>query len=476
MLLRNDLRMVSLDPVNPCRRNKYVGIHHHVVHIYRQSQTIDHMNPIPPVTASAMVPPPQQQPQQSSRKRKATTPTSTKTATNIQGSRRTTTTRTTTTTTNNRPMVSLKAGASGLADSLILPIPVVSSTDVTTTTTMATTNMKERLLHLFTLPKYQRGISNSQLKDVFQGDYQGLAPILNDLSRQSRLKMSKINTTIHPHGTTSTNTITTTGSTTELLYELISPEMAMKLHGLDVSTQLVYQVIERAGNVGIWTKDIRLQTNVQQQAMNKIFKVLEGRQLIKPVKSVLAKSKKLYMSYHLVPSQELTGGIWYSDLEFDHEFINELRQFILHCIQRRNHGRGISVSEIRHTIQVGQISRVELSQADVLQLVRTLMYDYMVEEITVPTPPPSHRSSQQHGDDIDETSEAHTVYIATTTPTITTTTNKTTMSSMSTSPPRQVTTVCEFNWWEVLEDDFPYRSIRFEDDIIIPAQEYHYQS
>jgi DNA-directed RNA polymerase III subunit RPC6 len=36
---------------------------------------------------------------------------------------------------------------------------------------------------------------------------------------------------------------------------------------------MVYQVIEKAGNLGIWTKDIRTQTNIQQQALNKIFKV-----------------------------------------------------------------------------------------------------------------------------------------------------------------------------------------------------------
>ncbi len=30
-----------------------------------------------------------------------------------------------------------------------------------------------------------------------------------------------------------------------------------------------------------------------------------------------AKAKKLYMLYDLIPSKEITGGVWYSGLEFD---------------------------------------------------------------------------------------------------------------------------------------------------------------
>ena len=59
----------------------------------------------------------------------------------------------------------------------------------------------------------------------------------------------------------------------ELMYNLVSDEMAAKFVGLDVSARMVYQVIEKSGNMGIWTKDIRMRTNFQTQALNKIFKV-----------------------------------------------------------------------------------------------------------------------------------------------------------------------------------------------------------
>lgn len=62
---------------------------------------------------------------------------------------------------------------------------------------------------------------------------------------------------------------------------------------------LVYQVIDRAGNKGIWTRDIKNATNIQQQTLTKTLKALEGRQLIKSIKSVTSKSKKLYMRFDL---------------------------------------------------------------------------------------------------------------------------------------------------------------------------------
>lgn len=166
---------------------------------------------------------------------------------------------------------------------------------------------RKRFLTVFQNTEYSNGISNSVLKEIFgEKDYLSLVPVINQLIGESRLNMS-------------TNPVTQ-----ELHYTLVSTELAQQLCGLDVSAKMVYEVIERAGNMGIWTKDIRVQTNIQQQALNKIFKSLESRQLIKPVKSVAAKSKKLYMLYNLTPSKELTGGIWYSDLEFDHEYVHEL--------------------------------------------------------------------------------------------------------------------------------------------------------
>ena len=120
-----------------------------------------------------------------------------------------------------------------------------------------------------------------------------LVDVINALTGESRLEMSKA------------------AGSNELFYTLVADDIAVKFQGLDASARMVYQVIEKSKNLGCWTKEIRIQTNIQQNALAKILKSLENRRLIKPVKSVTAKSKKLYMLYDLTPSKELTGGVWY---------------------------------------------------------------------------------------------------------------------------------------------------------------------
>ena len=61
--------------------------------------------------------------------------------------------------------------------------------------------------------------------------------------------------------------------------------------------------------------------------------------------------------YELQPSTELTGGVWYSDLEFDHEFISELRGFLLQCLRRLHNGRGCTTTEILRTMEQANVSK-----------------------------------------------------------------------------------------------------------------------
>ncbi|KAL4681435.1 hypothetical protein H8959_006912 [Pygathrix nigripes] len=59
-----------------------------------------------------------------------------------------------------------------------------------------------------------------------------------------------------------------------------------KMKGSDNQEKLVYQIIEDAGNKGIWSRDIRYKSNLPLTEINKILKNLESKKLIKAVKSV----------------------------------------------------------------------------------------------------------------------------------------------------------------------------------------------
>lgn len=47
------------------------------------------------------------------------------------------------------------------------------------------------------------------------------------------------------------------------------------------------------------------------QALKKILKNLESRQLVKSTSSISSKTRKLYLLYDLEPAKEITGGPWY---------------------------------------------------------------------------------------------------------------------------------------------------------------------
>ncbi len=60
----------------------------------------------------------------------------------------------------------------------------------------------------------------------------------------------------------------------------------MKVKGGEMDEKLVYKLIEEAGNIGIWARDIRFKSNISLTQLNKILKALEGKKLVKAVTSV----------------------------------------------------------------------------------------------------------------------------------------------------------------------------------------------
>lgn len=313
-----------------------------------------------------------------------------------------------------RPRNETTGISAGITRHQLVPVKSESNSYGAPTTQFSREQLKDDFVKLLSDPSFR--CTNSALKVHFgEARYVELAPVINELIQTSRLTMSKIGD--------------------DLVYSLVSDEVASKFIGLDASAKMVYQVIEGAGTMGIWTKDIRTQTNIQQQSLTKIFKTLESRQLIKPVKSVNAKAKKLYMLYHLKPAKELTGGPWYTELEFDHEFINELRNFVLLCVEKMNGGKGVTLTQIAEKMKQAKVSRVDLNQEEVEQLLQTLMYDFKIEQ----------SGTDRSGSPLFAIS-------------------------------RKVTPMCEFKWWEVVAPDFRFRDMKFDDGITLTAHEPHYHT
>ncbi|RUS91482.1 hypothetical protein EGW08_000806, partial [Elysia chlorotica] len=193
----------------------------------------------------------------------------------------------------------------------------------------------------------------------------------------------------------STNRIELMKSGAKLLYKLKDPDAASQIKGADTEEKVVFQIIKDAQNKGIWTRDIRMKSNLKNiQVLNKILKNLESKKLIKAVKSVTASKKKVYMLYNLEPDQSVTGGPWYSASEFESEFVEILNAQAHKFLQQKALDASIVYPEdpwkrlqtsyasadnvLQHITNLG-ISKVNLSVKDMESILDTLIYDGKAE-------------------------------------------------------------------------------------------------
>ncbi|KAF1816698.1 RNA polymerase Rpc34 [Eremomyces bilateralis CBS 781.70] len=111
---------------------------------------------------------------------------------------------------------------------------------------------------------------------------------------------------------------------------------ARKLVLLADSDRMVYECIEAAGRNGIWAKTIKSKTNLHQMAMNKALKALENGSLIKEMKSAKTPMRKNYILFDLEPSEENTGGRFYTDGEMDVSLIDTMSQILLYFVSAKS--------------------------------------------------------------------------------------------------------------------------------------------
>ncbi|XP_012942278.1 DNA-directed RNA polymerase III subunit RPC6 isoform X2 [Aplysia californica] len=221
-----------------------------------------------------------------------------------------------------------------------------------------------------------KGISDEVIKQsVPQCDIQQRVTAVNRLLSTNRLELLK--------------------SGSKLLYRLKDPEAAKEVKGADTEEKVVFQIIKDAQNKGIWTREIRMKSNLKNiQVLNKILKNLESKKLIKAVKSVNASKRKVYMLYNLEPDQSVTGGPWYSASEFESEFVEILNAQAHKFLQQRAiDAQKVYVDEpwtrlqasyataedvLKYITNLG-ISKVNLSLKDMEAILDTLIYDGKIE-------------------------------------------------------------------------------------------------
>lgn len=161
----------------------------------------------------------------------------------------------------------------------------------------------------------------------------------------------------------------------------------------DANTEelVVFNLIRDSGRKGIWIRDVRIKSNLGLPRLKKILKSLETKKSIKAVKSVAASRKIVYMLYDLEPDSSITGGAWYSNQEFESEFIEILTKHSYKFLEVKK-SKALKNTAIRSPlvkyntsyataervlefISKTGISKVRLTVEDIISILDLLVYD-----------------------------------------------------------------------------------------------------
>ncbi|ESZ96979.1 hypothetical protein SBOR_2661 [Sclerotinia borealis F-4128] len=127
-------------------------------------------------------------------------------------------------------------------------------------------------------------------------------------------------------------------------WKLRSEDEAKKYRSLSSEHEIVYALIDEAGDEGMWTKTIKMKSNLHEAVFRAAIKHLETKHLISEMKSVEHHNRKMYIKSSLQPSDRATGGAWYTDGELDEEFITQLMHILFDQIHRKSFYKSSSAS------------------------------------------------------------------------------------------------------------------------------------
>ncbi|KAI9220722.1 RNA polymerase Rpc34, partial [Blastocladiella britannica] len=186
---------------------------------------------------------------------------------------------------------------------------------------------------------------------------------------------------------------------------LVTAATAAKLGELDAEERMVYEAVKAAASEGILQVTLRSRVPVAENVIVKSLKKLEGRGLIKQVKSVKYGNKKMFMLSELQPSVELTGGVWFTNQELDVTFVEHMsaavlrfvgknvRSFLCHSAYPTDGSMSIyptafsdhpTLPQIAKFLRTSQAAKVDLSVSDIGLLLDMLVYDGKLERIPMP--------------------------------------------------------------------------------------------
>ena len=237
------------------------------------------------------------------------------------------------------------------------------------------TNEQLRLMQSFidALKVNPNGLKQSNLSEIGANNkLEDMAVVINYLIKIKRIKAwAKGNSLGDP------------------LFRIIEEEKFEKIKDLKDAEVQIYEIIEDSGAQGIWIREIKLQLGnaIHTNQVQKHLTVLQQKNLIKKITAVSSKSRKHYILSEFTPAATVTGGPWYTDGEFDGDFVFELEEILKNYIESTKGTASsphFSAPDLLHKlVEVDKIldNSVSMSLRDIQALLNNMVFDGTIEEV-----------------------------------------------------------------------------------------------
>lgn len=167
-----------------------------------------------------------------------------------------------------------------------------------------------------------------------------------------------------------------------------------KLNGLSQIERQVYQYIGNEGTSGLWSRELKMRTKLPPVQLNKALKLLMSRKLIKLENSIEGKNRKVYMLFELQPHRTIAGSSWYSNGEYDEQYVATIEKLIVQNLAQQVPS-AMTADQILQAIENTGVFSTVPELEDMVQLCESLCLDGMIQHATMQRHTQSHAGSKQ---------------------------------------------------------------------------------
>jgi DNA-directed RNA polymerase III subunit RPC6 len=158
----------------------------------------------------------------------------------------------------------------------------------------------------------------------------------------------------------------------EQILKYRSEKEAAKFMDLAPEDCHIYTLIIDSGANGISTNELKMRCKLNTNHLNKILKKLEKKILIKSLKMLNLKHKKIWIGFDIEPSQNITGGAFCSNQEFDKNLIEVIKEKCLDYVMR---SKIVSRKDFMIYISSLKILQTDLNEDDIQKIINLLIFD-----------------------------------------------------------------------------------------------------